>query len=95
MANQIPSIAKRGAGMIPRRVLALAVSALLLVGCQSVDVASVEEALRGMAVSMPPRDPFAGLEDVPRSLADIEDTEDCGKLPEKNLTEWVKEKRMP
>lgn len=68
--------------------------AIVLFGCktvqQSADVAAVEVALRGIAVSMPPRDPFAGFEDVPRSLADIENIEDCGELPEKGLSEWVR-----
>ncbi len=47
------------------RPLAMLFVSLLLAACQSVrvdvDVASVEEALSGMAVSMPPRDPFAGF----------------------------------
>jgi hypothetical protein len=54
---------------------------VLVAGCQTIanraDVASVEEALGGVAVSLPPRDTFTGMKDVPYSLSDIQSTKDC------------------
>ncbi len=80
-----------------RNILILVQSAFLfsvLAGCQTTglktDVASIEQSLIGVGVSLPPRNPFSNIRvNIPKSLTDIKDIVDCGTFPEQNITEWV------
>jgi CHAT domain-containing protein len=76
-----------------RCAAAVGAGLLLLSGCQTggggKNIASVEAALEGISVAMPPRDPFTGIDDVPQSLADISGTNDCGKPPKETVQEWL------
>ena len=68
----------------------------LLASCQTTqkaNVASVAEALDGVGIALPPRDPFAGFTDVPRTIADLDDTEDCGEVPDLDVEKWVESRK--
>ena len=68
----------------------------LLASCQTTqkaNVASVAEALGGVGIALPPRDPFAGFTDVPRTIADLDDTEDCGEVPDLDVEKWVESRK--
>ena len=68
----------------------------LLASCQTTqkaNVASVAEALDGVGIALPPRDTFAGFADVPRTLADLDDTEDCGRVPRLDVENWAESRK--